>query len=702
MVAPRKKSSVLRRISSALTTFEGLPQQPSASYTSPVVNSDGSFSPHSAFVSLWHQALLCALCYELFMIPFLFTFKPHANLLHTPEAIVFYACESLFLIDFFVKLNTMSIKDGNSQSITISRKMYLRSTEFALDAVAIIPLSAFPITLLGSPMLLELTKVVRIARLPKYLANLDNLYAKHFELLKLFKILIGVILLSHGIACIRFSFGYHSEASDPHHQDHWLPQHTSHDHSTLIHYLRSLFWAFGVLTGLYESELPRNSLQFVFTIFVAVCGFAVFTYLCATFFMLSKCESSQSEALEARINQLKQVLRFHDTPQALQYKVLDYLRVRQRSLFWISMRSDGTYLCRCAQYYYEDAGSSDRRVMEILCQSIGRDIQVELMKDVFMRVPLFAACSDQFLVAITRLLERVSFPAQFTVFAVDDDGDAMYIIHSGVLDVISRSGKKLRELRKNDFVGELSLFSDQTRSATVATATFCVLYKLSRRHAEIVLKGYPGVASTIKLYIQRVMAAAAAPTKSAEGSEPKSPSMLRRSTLFGASLQQLMRRSDSIRGSLFRRSGSTASVTPILPNSVDGAGKATKDDVASRHERASSSHHAADRTGSQRKGSDTMRTFYLEYLKNGVKTPKRPWWAKLLLKSCIEADSPRRLWWIACLQVRFCVTMRRSGAGLRISPLCPLCSWCSSTTGSRSRSTWPSRSSSTPLGTWWC
>lgn len=319
-----RTTSVLRRISSALTTFEGLPQEPSGS----LATSGGAFDPTSVLISRWHQLLLGALCYELFIIPFLFTFKPHAYLAHTPEAIVFYTCESFFLLDFYVKLNTISIKDGNSQSLGFSRQTYLRSAEFALDVVAIVPLSLFPTALSGSRMLLELIKFVRVTRLPMYLGNLDNFYAKHFKLLKLFKILIGVVLLSHSIAYVRYSFGYHSDASDPHHQDHWLPAHSEHDHSALTHYLRSLFWAFGILTGLYEGELPRNSKQFVFTIFVAVCGFAMFTYLCATFFMLSKCESSQSEASEARINQLKQVLRFHDVPQALQHKVIDYLRVR--------------------------------------------------------------------------------------------------------------------------------------------------------------------------------------------------------------------------------------------------------------------------------------------------------------------------------------------------------------------------------------
>lgn len=319
---------MLRRISSALTTFDApVASAPITPADSGIINTMYVIDPHSSLISRWHQLLLAAVCYELFAIPFLFTFKPHATLAYTAEAILVYICEALFLVDFFVKLNTISIKDGKSQSIAASRRSYVRSREFAIDTVAIVPLSLVSVRLPGSQMVLELTKLLRAFRLPSYLANLDNLYAKQFELLKLFKILIGVVLLSHWLACVRFSFGYHSTEKDPLHHDHWLPEHSNNDHSSVAHYLRALFWSFGVLTGLYEGELPSSSRQFLFTIFVALCGFAMFTYLCATFFMLSKCESSQSEATEARINQLKQVLKFHHVAPALRHKVIEYLRV---------------------------------------------------------------------------------------------------------------------------------------------------------------------------------------------------------------------------------------------------------------------------------------------------------------------------------------------------------------------------------------
>ncbi|KAJ0399632.1 hypothetical protein P43SY_008829 [Pythium insidiosum] len=66
-------------------------------------------------------------------------------------------------------------------------------------------------------------------------------------------------------------------------------------------YLASLFWAFGVLSGLFEAELPHSILQFLFTI-------------------------GTSEPAEAKVKQLRHLLKFHHVPEHLQRHAIDYLR----------------------------------------------------------------------------------------------------------------------------------------------------------------------------------------------------------------------------------------------------------------------------------------------------------------------------------------------------------------------------------------
>lgn len=66
----------------------------------------------------------------------------------------------------------------------------------------------------------------------------------------------------------------------------------------------------------------------MFTIVVALCGFSMFTTLVATIFVISKCESGQMEAMEARINQLVHIFSFHRVPENQQTQAIEYLKVR--------------------------------------------------------------------------------------------------------------------------------------------------------------------------------------------------------------------------------------------------------------------------------------------------------------------------------------------------------------------------------------
>lgn len=279
-----------------------------------------ALKPQSNFLKMWHQVLLIGVLYEFFAIPFLITFKPHATLGETPEALLVYMWEMLLFADLFVNFKVFSFEGGQEHNAWFK---YAFSSGFALDAIAIIPFSVFPIHTNASKMVLEVAKFFRLRRIPRYLSILDDIYATHFALLKLVKLLIGIIFVSHFVACVRFSFGFRLHETD----DEWLPEHHDQHVSAITEYLMSLFWAFGLLSGFFEGELPYTLSEFLFTIIVAICGFSLFTALCATLFLLSKCKSGHAEAAEARINQLKHLLSFHQVPENVQAQAVEYMKV---------------------------------------------------------------------------------------------------------------------------------------------------------------------------------------------------------------------------------------------------------------------------------------------------------------------------------------------------------------------------------------
>ncbi|GMF55772.1 unnamed protein product [Phytophthora fragariaefolia] len=414
-----------------------------------------AFDPNSTAIKLWGHILLLSLLLESFLLPYLLAFQPAT----VGSVSMFYAliiaCEGVFAVDFYIQAHTGYYSDGNlirDKKRTIRR--YVRSFQFILDIVAILPYQALVVRYPQVVAKLLFLKFLRWSRLPDFVSILDEFYTKHFVALKLFKVVASTLYLAHVLACVRYSFG-----SDESHSNPWLPEHSSSHHAPHVDYLMSLFWSVGIMTGLFEGELPHHSMEFLFTTLVALCGFSMFTTLVATIFVISKCESGHAEAMEARISQLR---------------------------------------------YYTDAESYDREAAKMLCPSIANDIQVELLKSTIAKVSLFDGCSDQFIVAVTSLLKMIAVPAHTTLFSAGDYGDAMYVVQSGVLTIIVDS-VTVREIRKGSCFGELSIFSSMPRTATVISTTFSLLYRLSRFHCERVLEGYPKCAAVISGHVEDVL-----------------------------------------------------------------------------------------------------------------------------------------------------------------------------------------------------
>jgi len=94
---------------------------------------------------------------------------------------------------------------------------------------------------------------------------------------------------------------------------------------------------------------------------------------------------------------------------------------------------------------------------------------------------LFAALSDEEVVALAKefWLERV--PANTVIVRENDDADALYLVVDGGVNVTKQDGRFLAYLGKDGFFGEMAIFTEGAkRTATCHTAletTFAVIRK---------------------------------------------------------------------------------------------------------------------------------------------------------------------------------------------------------------------------------
>ncbi len=103
------------------------------------------------------------------------------------------------------------------------------------------------------------------------------------------------------------------------------------------------------------------------------------------------------------------------------------------------------------------------------------------------RVPLFKGLSESSRISLSQRLVERRLPAGELVFAKGDNGDSMYIVLSGKVEIFlppeGGAGRvDLKEVNEGEHFGELALFDEKPRSASAEAKADCVLLELAREH----------------------------------------------------------------------------------------------------------------------------------------------------------------------------------------------------------------------------
>jgi CRP/FNR family transcriptional regulator, cyclic AMP receptor protein len=123
--------------------------------------------------------------------------------------------------------------------------------------------------------------------------------------------------------------------------------------------------------------------------------------------------------------------------------------------------------------------------------------------DLLAQIPLFQGLTDEDREALaTRLTEKTFHPGDL-VFSQGEPGVSMYVVQSGAVQIYLPSAEKdlppvvLKDLRTGEYFGELALFDDKPRSASVRVLVDTVLLELTREQLAEHLGRSPKAAMTI-------------------------------------------------------------------------------------------------------------------------------------------------------------------------------------------------------------
>lgn len=111
------------------------------------------------------------------------------------------------------------------------------------------------------------------------------------------------------------------------------------------------------------------------------------------------------------------------------------------------------------------------------------------------KVPFFATLGPAAIADVTHMLRTIDLPPRATIIRKGQQGDCMYFIASGEVEV-DLPGKKVR-LGEGAFFGEMALLGNNLRSANISTTKLSKLLVLDLVDFRLLMARHPDLAGTI-------------------------------------------------------------------------------------------------------------------------------------------------------------------------------------------------------------
>ena len=123
------------------------------------------------------------------------------------------------------------------------------------------------------------------------------------------------------------------------------------------------------------------------------------------------------------------------------------------------------------------------------------DAQMELVLEL-RTIPLFKALGAESLVPVAAIASHVMFDAGDTIFVQGDEGDRLYVVSQGRVEIV-KDAQRLALLAPGHSFGEMALIESAPRSATARCLDATKLLTIARDDFDDLLNLYPSIARAV-------------------------------------------------------------------------------------------------------------------------------------------------------------------------------------------------------------
>jgi voltage-gated potassium channel len=415
-------------------------------------------SEESRFRTRWDVFVVLLVIVTGIAIPLQIAFVREVTL---GGSVLVYLLDLVFLVDIGLNFRT-TYRAGGAEVRDPGRigARYRRSL-LPLDVVSTVPLDML---LLGSGaviggvpavLLLRALRLLRIVRLFSIVRRWERLRWTNTGYLRIAKLVLGVFLLIHWIACGWFLVA----VLEGFPENSWVVLAGIHDLDAGSQYLRSLYWGFVTTTTVgYGDITPHRNLEYAFTVLVMVLGASMYALIIGSIASLVSSVDSAKSGFWNRVDGLNQYLRTRDLPPELYDQIQDY-----HDYIWDRYR-----------------GVSAKEFLSDLPDSLRLEVLFHLTSDLIDRVPLFRHAEEAMRNALLMALEPQVYVPGSHVVREGELGNGIYFVSRGQLTIASEGGTRSHgDLAPGDYFGDLSLLLGERRTASVQALTNCDVLHLS-------------------------------------------------------------------------------------------------------------------------------------------------------------------------------------------------------------------------------
>jgi len=259
---------------------------------------------------------------------------------------------------------------------------------------------------------------------------------------RMLKLIFGILLLNHFIAC---SWFYVGDFSNEHGQANWLNANEMIERNIGYQYTTSLHWTLTQFTPASMEVVPKNTGERVFSIVVLVFSLLVFSSLVGSITVSMTTVRNLSDEYSKSFWMLRKYLSQQQASKDLCRRIVKYLEQARQEQASKVQESGVTMLLL---------------LPEPLRQELVYEMKTPLLKGhpIFLHMINF---STRTMRQVCRLaLKSHSLASEDVMFGFGEKAERMYFVVSGILSYTKRTGHKLKPpVTEKDWVSEATLWT---------------------------------------------------------------------------------------------------------------------------------------------------------------------------------------------------------------------------------------------------